>query len=67
MWDLLEDNLNVANIASMQETHGQYWRIGMYDLGCKTKIFYVVVSFRLHEIVKSKIFKFTFYRMSPSI
>ena len=25
----------------MQETHGQYWRIGMYDLGCETKIFYI--------------------------
>ena len=28
---------------------------------------YVVVFFRLHEIVKSKIFKFTFYRIIPSI
>ena len=41
MWEIWQDNLNMANISQMQETHGQYCGIEMYGLGCNTKYFYI--------------------------
>ena len=37
MWEILQDNLNTADISQLPETYGQYWGIGMYGLGCNAK------------------------------
>ena len=39
MWEVLQGNLNVANISYIKETAGQYWGIGMYDLRCNATFF----------------------------
>ena len=40
MWEILQDNLNAANISEIQETHSQYWGIRMYGLGYNVKYFF---------------------------
>ena len=35
----LQDNLDAANISSMQETSDPHWGTGMYGLICNAKIF----------------------------
>ena len=39
MWEVLQDNLNVANMSYIQETPGQYWGLGMHDLRCNATFF----------------------------
>ena len=44
MWEVLQGNLNVANISWIQETPSQYWETGMYDLKCSATFFYIDLS-----------------------
>ena len=53
MWEILQDNLNTANISQMQKTHGQYWGIRMYCLGCNAKFFYCDLTVRKENLLQS--------------
>ena len=45
MREIFKDNLNTANISLMLETHGQYWGIRIYGLGCNAKNFLQLIQF----------------------
>ena len=37
----------------MQQTPGQYWEIGMYDLRCNSKNFYIDLSYSKETILRN--------------